>query len=1396
MAPLPAKLTGKLTAANPAVFTGWRITAEFEELVSLTPEDGEPRWLPVHRAVSAALNGTYEMALPAEWRVPFIVRALTPTGVVAATRSLTVADVEQPVELTVTPSMPAPIEPSDDPARGRRERLTGRVMDEAGTQASADLLVVLWGVPPGGDDESAYPLLVARTSGEGYFSELWPPDKLDRAYGVVQGGAPIPVPLNSGRLPLRVLLVVPEMPVPATAGQDGADDDCACPATPRVPDPADLANDPSTYASDLGGCTNFTVPNRTVEEVTFHGLVRTSEPEVRGTTFAEPVQLSKPIANYVAALVVERERRGGTQIALTTGESADGNGEGSNADGDAAESTEGGADGGNGRGRPRTVTDMLAARVADADEPELRLDPRVLTGIARDPDRLTSLDLFRAENLTLRKQVGEAVQTLARPQAGRVALDADHEVDWDHTPTTYQATTIAHGHVLTMKQVWRSDGYSLGDLVYSVPLAPGQRKRIAILDWRREELAARSAQRRETEQLGAQLAHDRDISEVVNSSLRENVRGHSESSVGAIGGGIGGFIGPVLFGVGGGYSTSSSSAWQRSARNVAASSLSQMRDRTQQSASAVRSQRVTTVQSARQGEAVRAQTEVVANHSHCHAMTVEYFEVLRHFQVTNELADVRECLFIPFEMTPFTPEKALRHRTVVERYLRRADLAGGPAALERVLNQWRGADFPLQRYADEKLTDLEGELWLSFTLARPRDTAEGLFDPGDWGGYVPFLPEIQSQGQPVPPDKLAEQVWRTYLGVARPADRDRIWNTRIAPRVAQRMVDTLKLDLLTAGGAKSVPLDPTIVTPFVQGHSLLVSLRLTAAPPDVTRAAVQHVKFTFSSTLPGLARVVAVSAAMRYRTDHVNRPLFIDWRLDNDLSSTDAVQIPTPLDTFEKRNPRKEDERVAETLLTHLNDYVEYYHQAIWWTMDANRRHLLLDGYIAPNTGRSVAGAVENRLLAIVGNCLVMPVVPGLRLDPGYEEGTDLRDAYAVPPATPMRVSMPTPGLFAEAMPGSCNSCELIDDTRFWRWEEAPIPLAPPEILPLSTGTRRQPVTGLAADEFPAPVVRMQTAPRAPDPTGLAAALSLIGTPNLFRDITGLDLTQQNVAEAFSSTLSTAKAFGGQAAALAQQRFQSAESDRNLTRIKQAKDKGLISDNEAKELAEAALSGASGQPKPPEGQRPTSNETVQRVMERAANSPSGRVKVTRPSGHVEVRSGDRAPGTEGMDFAVAPPVQPLGQPSPLTCWAAVGAMMLGWRDRTSITIQTAADRAGPAFRAKLDAGQGLAAEEVPAYATALGLRQEGPQSYLPRGIRRLLESYGPLWVIGDDAYENNRLVHATIVTGINGDGSAEGTRVTIIDPADASTKEIGFIQLARLIESTDAVRTGLGVFHW
>ena len=236
------------------------------------------------------------------------------------------------------------------------------------------------------------------------------------------------------------------------------------------------------------------------------------------------------------------------------------------------------------------------------------------------------------------------------PPLTRTRLTWDNPVDWDSTPTLYEAATVAHGHLLHFKQVWYADGYSLGDLLYSLPLAPGQKKLISVVDWERRETHRRADELTTgREGLQAFSARDRDLGEVVTGALTETAQGGSRNTTAGAGVGTGaagngsyqGFNFGALLGVSGGYGDSNSTPGRTRAGRSSTNSLQTLRDRTLQSASAVRSTRSSVVQTVSQGESTRVTTEVVANHNHCHALTMQYFEVLRHLKVVHELSDVQ-----------------------------------------------------------------------------------------------------------------------------------------------------------------------------------------------------------------------------------------------------------------------------------------------------------------------------------------------------------------------------------------------------------------------------------------------------------------------------------------------------------------------------------------------------------------------------------------------------------------------------------------------------------------------------------------------------------------------------------------------------------------------------------
>ena len=98
----------------------------------------------------------------------------------------------------------------------------------------------------------------------------------------------------------------------------------------------------------------------------------------------------------------------------------------------------------------------------------------------------------------------------------------------------------------------------------------------------------------------------------------------------AASGSFGGALGAAAA-LGGGYSTSSGT------RELTADTAQRISDAFSQATSAVRELRSTVVVQGHQAEAARAQTRVIANYNHGHALTIMYYEVLRHYRVLTRL---------------------------------------------------------------------------------------------------------------------------------------------------------------------------------------------------------------------------------------------------------------------------------------------------------------------------------------------------------------------------------------------------------------------------------------------------------------------------------------------------------------------------------------------------------------------------------------------------------------------------------------------------------------------------------------------------------------------------------------------------------------------------------------
>ena len=180
--------------------------------------------------------------------------------------------------------------------------------------------------------------------------------------------------------------------------------------------------------------------------------------------------------------------------------------------------------------------------------------------------------------------------------------------------------------------------------------------------------------------------------------------------------------------------------------------------------------------------------------------------------------------------------------------------------------------------------------------------------------------------------------------------------------------------------------------------------------------------------------------------------------------------------------------------MMHLAGNQGYYNRSVWMLLDSTERSLYLESALEDHA--DILGAMDDRPIAVSGNYVAFDYYGPLS---GFTE--EREDDPDEPLAS--IVTLPTRGLFAEAQLGHCNSCEKRDVTRMSDWTVMTAE-EPPAISGIQPGPQGQ-MPNLTPAQLPSNVIQITQPPAAPDPTGLANALALLKTPNIFRDMSGLD---------------------------------------------------------------------------------------------------------------------------------------------------------------------------------------------------------------------------------------------------------------------------------------------------
>ena len=681
-----------------------------------------------------------------------------------------------------------------------------------------------------------------------------------------------------------------------------------------------------------------------------------------------------------------------------------------------------------------------------------------------------------------------------------------------------KAASLGLGYTVKMHQLWIPTGLSLGDLVYSLPLAPGEQQRIAISD-ERESLSIRDQESMTAEE------HQRynenansSTNAVFSSAYNEAAAGGSQMKTntesGSFGGaaGIGGFFGGIVAGIGiaGGYAdsttTGSSSSCQNASRDYVSNASQDFHSNLARAASARRTASRTSVRLASSTEQRSVVTKVITNHNHNHALTMQYWQVLRHFGVTSTVDDVQMVCFVPFEVIQFLPSDVPRtlptgtysRNTLLYRYgqlLRHHDVLRG--------RLWRQ---PALAHGLSLLMSFAGDP--TMTAEGSSGAAEDIVNLSLTGSFLPcedvWVTAVSTTGARVGPVRMTGASASIAAGAETKA--------ALLQRLRDRRVNTF--DTKTAALAQ----------PNYIARSNLARFEFSRAFRQLSYRLTMPSNLSFVDAIAYLSNSTKLDVTME--PEELEREISGPTVSDPTAKIGGAVDIieaynsiggsdtmPALLPVAAKRLPPVmsfADLLRIEALLQHVVQNTVEYSKAVWQSLTAEERAILLERFTigVPNGGLSDASdevpllnCVANQVLGYFGNAAIMPffIPPPLADKIGYTsrdvQETLLRFHRQFYAPARSSITLPAKGVLGEAVLGHCESSEKIDLTRFWNWQDSPADVAsdPATLAGLLNGGTNQ-LVGPAGAQAPSSLnsgsmVTINQGPAAFSPADLASAL-------------------------------------------------------------------------------------------------------------------------------------------------------------------------------------------------------------------------------------------------------------------------------------------------------------------
>ncbi|MCA9333794.1 hypothetical protein KC963_01990 [Candidatus Saccharibacteria bacterium] len=668
--------------------------------------------------------------------------------------------------------------------------------------------------------------------------------------------------------------------------------------------------------------------------------------------------------------------------------------------------------------------------------------------VRKQPSKFDIVDLERPDDIMPKPTQSDGGGTGASPGASSMTDKVQ--------PRLPSGTGLPVAVFVPWKQTWTLKGFSRGNLLHTIALAPLEQVTLQVFSWERRSRSLEQSSETEIDQQTELEQTTRDTEDVFREMIAK--RDFAWQLSGSLDASYSNGVASIQVNANG--SVSDTTSIVATARN----SSQHVSESTVKATSRVRSRRITRItQTIESGREERI-TRLIHNPNQCHTLTLDFFETLAHYEIQLEFVKQRMQLVVlvpnPIRYNDFSSEIIRRNETTLRNALIEPALLDGFESCRMVAAYDEARKIlSLQQSETTKLDDLKSQ--------RDQPASTGVPDPA-----APQQAEVE---RIVNEMIAALKTIRTNAEIdsAMVAIRDRKPVSELVRSKGQKWLFInfcaskfpallATLDELASGSTAALTAAQKIlaVLPKPDAPTNLGNLNQMSDKDKEESCIASKLREEKSGQrvymvmewdwawwtgrlreeglynandagLGGLAEQLqkawqaweakkAQGAAMK---DQEVTKTEAEGRQDK-ATSDDKLAMAFPLDELARAYER------TKVLQDHFNEHREFYNYALFQALPPSEQALRI---VEASNGRLQVGLFEPRVVAMNGSRLVVPLTPlaGSQMlrDFVTNLANDLEQAFSQTLKTSDTAILPTPGMTVSSRLGNCSSCEEYIET-------------------------------------------------------------------------------------------------------------------------------------------------------------------------------------------------------------------------------------------------------------------------------------------------------------------------------------------------------------------------------